>query len=176
MTRDTYDIIIIGAGVVGCAVARELSRLKARILVLEREEDVCSGTSKANSAIVHAGHDARTGTLKAAMNVRGSVLMEGLSKELDIPYRRNGAFVVCFEEENLPKLQELKSRGEKNGVKGLRIISGDEARQMDYWNLTKESKKEKILALYQSGMEKREIARIVGQSESCVRKWLKEME
>ena len=131
MTRDTYDIIIIGAGVVGCAVARELSRLKARILVLEREEDVCSGTSKANSAIVHAGHDARTGTLKAAMNVRGSVLMEGLSKELDIPYRRNGAFVVCFEEENLPKLQELKSRGEKNGVEGLRIISGDEARQME---------------------------------------------
>ena len=86
MGKDIYDIIIIGAGVVGCAAARELSRLEARILVLEQAEDVCSGTSKANSAIIHAGHDAANGTMKAAMNVRGSVLMEGLSKELDFPY------------------------------------------------------------------------------------------
>ncbi len=131
MGKDIYDIIIIGAGVVGCAAARELSRLEARILVLEQAEDVCSGTSKANSAIIHAGHDAANGTMKAAMNVRGSVLMEGLSEELDIPYRKNGAFVVCFEEENLPKLEGLLARGERNGVEGLRVISGDEAREME---------------------------------------------
>lgn len=131
MEKEQYDIIIIGAGVVGCAAARELSRLDARILVLEKEEDVCSGTSKANSAIIHAGHDAAIGSRKAAMNVRGSVLMESLSEELDIPYKKNGAFVICFEEENMPKLRELLERGQKNGVKGLRIISGEEARLME---------------------------------------------
>ena len=92
-----YDAVIIGAGVVGCAVARELSRYRLKTVVLEKGEDVCCGTSKANSAIVHAGFDAEPGTWKAKMNVIGSKKMEKLSKELDFPYKRNGSLVLCFD-------------------------------------------------------------------------------
>ena len=87
---EKYDVVIIGAGVSGSAVARELSRYQAKICVVEKEEDVCCGTSKANSAIVHAGYDAEPGTLKAKLNVRGNEMMEELSEELDFPFRRNG--------------------------------------------------------------------------------------
>lgn len=87
-----YDVMIIGAGVVGSAVARELSRYDLKTAVIEREEDVCCGTSKANSAIVHAGFDAEPGSMKARMNVKGSRMMEELSKELDFPYKRNGSW------------------------------------------------------------------------------------
>lgn len=125
------DAIIIGAGVVGCAVARELSRYDLQIAVLEREEDVCAGTSKANSAIVHAGFDAETGTLKARFNVEGCRMMGKLAEELDIPFRRNGSLVVALTADDLPKLEELKARGEANGVPGLQIISGDAAREME---------------------------------------------
>lgn len=125
------DAIVIGAGAVGCAVARELSRYKLQLAVLEREEDVCAGTSKANSAIVHAGFDAESGTLKARFNVEGCRMMGELAEELDIPFRRNGSLVVALSEEDLPKLQALKERGEANGVPGLKIISGDEARAME---------------------------------------------
>lgn len=86
-----YDVAIIGAGVIGSAIARELSRYQLRICVIEKEEDVCDGTSKANSAIIHAGFDAEPGTLKAKLNVRGNELMTTLSRELDIPFRRNGS-------------------------------------------------------------------------------------
>ena len=121
-----YDVIIIGAGVVGAAVARELSRFDGNFLVLEREEDVCCGTSKANSAIVHAGYDAPAGSLMARLNVRGSRMMEALSKELDFPYRRNGSMVLCMAEEDRPHLQKLLERGVANGVEGLRIIERQE--------------------------------------------------
>ena len=80
-----YDVIVIGAGVSGCACARELSRYQVKVCVMEKEEDVCCGTSKANSAIVHAGFDAATGSLMAKLNVRGTEMMEELSKELDFP-------------------------------------------------------------------------------------------
>ena len=86
-----YDICIIGAGVTGCAVARELSRYEANICVIEKCEDVCCGTSKANSAIVHAGFDAPNGSLMAKLNVQGNERMEELAKELDFPFRRNGS-------------------------------------------------------------------------------------
>ena len=121
-----YDAVIIGAGVSGAAVARELSRYTANVLVLERFEDVCCGTSKANSAIVHAGYDAPTGSLMARLNVRGSEIMEALSQELDFPYRRNGSLVLCMAEEDRPRLQALLDRGIANGVKGLRIIERQE--------------------------------------------------
>ena len=90
------DVIVIGAGVTGCAIARELSRYDLDVLVLEREEDVCCGTSKANSAIIHAGFDAVPGTWKARLNVEGNRMMDALSKELDFPFQRNGSLVLCF--------------------------------------------------------------------------------
>ena len=126
-----FDVVIIGAGVTGCTIARELSRYDLHIGVLEKEEDVCSGTSKANSAIVHAGFDAEPGKLKARFNVEGSRMMAALSKELDFDYKQNGSLVLCFSKEEIPALQKLYERGMENGVEGLRIISGDEAREME---------------------------------------------
>ncbi|MGN1180356.1 MAG: NAD(P)/FAD-dependent oxidoreductase [Suilimivivens sp.] len=126
-----YDAIIIGAGVNGCAVARELSRKKLKIAVLEKCTDVCEGTSKANSGIAHAGFDAKPGTLMAKLNVRGSNMMEQLSKELDFPYKRNGSLVLCFDEKDLGKLEELKERGIKNGVKELQILSREQVLSLE---------------------------------------------
>lgn len=126
-----YDVTIIGGGVTGAAVARELSRYQLKTCLVERTEDVCSGTSKANSAIVHAGYDAATGSIKAAMNVEGNRLMEELSKDLDFSFRRNGSLVLCFSEDDRPALQALYERGVANGVPDLKIISGDEVRAME---------------------------------------------
>lgn len=133
-----HDIIIIGAGVAGCACARELSRYSADILVLDKAEDVCCGTSKANSAIVHAGYDAAPGSLMAKLNVRGNALMGDLAKDLDIPFRRIGSLVVCLSEEDMPGLQALYDRGQANGVPDLRIIYHDELLQMEP-NLSEET-------------------------------------
>ena len=126
-----YDAVIIGGGAVGCAVARELSRWKLKICLAEQGEDVCVGTSKANSAIVHAGFDAPTGSMKARFNVEGSRRMEALSRELDFPYRRNGALVMCFEEAGLPRLEELLQRGRANGVEGLEILRGGRLHELE---------------------------------------------
>lgn len=126
-----FDVVVIGGGVTGCAIARELSRYKLSVCLMERCEDVCSGTSKANSAIIHAGFDAKPGTLKARMNVQGSRMMPALSEELDISFRRNGALVLCFSEDELPALEELKARGEANGVEEMRIVMRDELLQME---------------------------------------------
>ena len=126
-----YDVIIIGGGVTGSASARELSRYQAKICLLEKEADVCCGTSKANSAIVHAGFDAASGTLMAKLNVQGAEMMETMSKELDFPYKRIGALVVCKTEEDMPNLQRLYDRGLANGVKELRIILKDELKEME---------------------------------------------
>ena len=126
-----YDAVIIGAGVTGCAVARELSRRQGEFLVVERAPDVCEGTSKANSAIIHAGFDAEPGTLKAQMNVKGNQMMDRLSQELDVPFQRIGALVVCLAEEDLPRLRELYQRGLHNGVEGLSLLTGDEARAIE---------------------------------------------
>ena len=100
-----YDVLVIGGGVIGCAIARELSRRSGRVCVVERNEDVCTGTSKANSAIVHAGFDAEPGTRKARFNVEGSRMMEALSRQLDFPYRRCGALVLCLDPADREKLQ-----------------------------------------------------------------------
>lgn len=126
-----YDVIIIGAGVNGCAIARELSRYQLNIAVLEKALDVCEGTSKANSGIVHAGYDAKPGTLKAKLNVEGSRKMKELSKELDFPYEQNGSLVLCFDAEETGKLEELKERGEANGVEGLRLLGRQELLAME---------------------------------------------
>ncbi len=126
-----YDVIIIGAGVSGAASARELSRYKVNACVLEKEEDVCCGTSKANSAIVHAGYDAANGSLMAKLNVRGNEIMGELAKELDFPFKRNGSLVICRAEEDMPNLQALYERGIKNGVKDLRIINKEEVLEIE---------------------------------------------
>ena len=126
-----YDAVIIGGGAVGCAVARWLSRYRLRICLLERGEDVCMGTSKANSAICHAGFDAPVGSAKARFNVEGSRMMEALSRQLDFPYRRCGALVLCFNETDIPRLEELKARGECNGVEGLTVLDRDALRRQE---------------------------------------------
>lgn len=126
-----YDVIVIGAGVSGCACARELSRYQVKVCVMEKEEDVCCGTSKANSAIVHAGFDAATGSLMAKLNVRGTEMMEELSKELDFPYKKNGSLILCHSEGELPNLHALYERGIANGVKGLQILSKEEVLEME---------------------------------------------
>ena len=126
-----YDVIIIGAGVCGAAVARELSRYRVNACVLEKEEDVCCGTSKANSGIVHAGYDAEPGTLKARLNVQGNKLMERLSEELDFPFKRNGSLVICRDEEGMPALRRLYDKGIKNGVPGLKILGREEVLKME---------------------------------------------
>ena len=126
-----YDVIIIGAGVSGAAAARELSRYNAKVCVIEKEEDVCCGTSKANSAIVHAGYDAKEGSLMAKLNVRGNALMEQLSKDLDFPFKRIGSLVVCKDEEDMSNLKALYDRGVANGVPGLRILLKEEVHEME---------------------------------------------
>ena len=126
-----YDVVIIGAGVSGSACARELSRYNLSICVVEKEEDVCCGTSKANSAIVHSGIDCKPGTLMSEMNVRGNELMEPLSKELDFKFRRNGSLIVCFSEEDRPKLEALYEQGISNKIPDIRILDAHEVHEME---------------------------------------------
>ena len=99
-----YDVVIIGAGVNGSAIARELSKYQLKTAVLERCTGICEGTSKANSGIAHAGYDAKSGTLKAKLNVAGSRMIRQLSKELDFSYEQNGSLVLCFDEKDRDKL------------------------------------------------------------------------
>ncbi|MFI3212441.1 MAG: FAD-dependent oxidoreductase, partial [Eubacteriales bacterium] len=126
-----YDVVIIGAGVSGAAIARELSRYKGKFCVIEKGEDVCVGTSKANSGIVHAGYDARTGSLMAKLNVEGNGMMKGLSEELDFPFVQGGSLVLCLQEEDMPSLEKLYKKGIANGVQGLEIISARKAKEME---------------------------------------------
>ncbi len=120
------DVLIIGAGVVGCAVARELSRYHGSLAVLERMADVAEGASKANSGIVHAGFDAKPGTLKARLNVEGAKMYPDLCKSLGAPYSQPGALVLGFTQEDLHTLKELYDQGIQNGVPGLALLSAQE--------------------------------------------------
>lgn len=118
-----YDVIVIGGGVIGGLILRELSKTTLNVCLLEKEEDVCMGQSRANSGIVHAGYDAAVGSLKAKFNVLGNKMMESVTKELGVKYRNNGSLVVAFSEEEMETLAALKARGEQNGVERLEIIS-----------------------------------------------------
>ena len=126
-----YDIIIIGAGVVGGLIARALSRYKLNICILEKENDVAMGATKANSAIVHAGFDAKEGSLKAKLNVRGSEMMENLCKELGVKYRNNGSLVIGFDDEDRKTVQALVERGKANGVKEVRLIEKEQLKALE---------------------------------------------
>ncbi len=120
------DAVVIGAGVVGGMLARELSSYELSVVLLEAGGDVALGATRANSAIVHAGFDAKEGSLKARLNVAGSEMMEEVCSELGVKYKRNGSLVVGFNDEDKETLESLKARGEKNGVKGLSVLSRDE--------------------------------------------------
>ena len=126
-----YDVAIIGAGVVGGMIARTLSAYNLKLCILEKENDVASGATKANSAIVHAGFDAKEGTLKAKLNVEGSNMMEKVTKELGVKYRRNGSLVIGFNEEDRCAIEMLLERGKTNGVEGLRLIGKEELKKLE---------------------------------------------
>ncbi len=120
-----YDVAVIGAGVVGGMIARKLSSFELKVCILEREYDVAMGASRANSAIVHAGFDAKEGSLKARFNVEGSEMMEKVATELGVKYKRDGSLVIGFNDEDKKMLYELLHRGEVNGVRDLRIVDGE---------------------------------------------------
>ena len=124
-----YDVAVIGAGVIGSLITRELSKYNLKIALLERANDCAMGATKANSAIVHAGFDAKPGSLKAKLNVRGVELMKTFCKELNVPLKNVGAFVVAFSEEEIPHLEELLERGKGNGVPGLEIYDVEKLRE-----------------------------------------------
>ena len=126
-----YDVLIIGCGITGAAAAFELSKYQLNIAVLERENDVAMGTTKANSAILHAGYDPEPGTLMARLNVRGVELARELCGQLDVPYNPCGSLVLALSEEELPVIEKLYRRGTKNGVPGLELLTGDEARALE---------------------------------------------
>lgn len=126
-----YDVVIIGAGVSGSSSARALSRYNLNICVVEKEEDVCCGTSKANSAIVHAGFDAKPGTLMAKLNVQGNKMMPQIAKDLDVPFNPCGSLVICTENDDESKLQVLYDQGIANGVEGLKILNKQEVHEME---------------------------------------------
>ena len=126
-----FDVVIIGCGIVGAATAYELSKYKLKIAVLEKENDVSTGATKANSAIIHSGYDPKHGTLMAKLNVEGAALAKDLCKTLNIPYKQCGALVLAFSSQELPVLEDLLKNGLENGVEGLRILNRDEVLKLD---------------------------------------------
>lgn len=121
-----YDILIVGAGAVGCAVARALARYRVRVAVLEKEADVAAGTSGRNSAVVHAGFNNRPGSRMAKLCVAGNRGFEALCRALDVPYRKTGKLLVAFDEEDLATLRRLQAQGEANGCRGLTMLSREQ--------------------------------------------------
>lgn len=126
-----YDVTIIGAGVVGGMIARELSKYNLSICIIDKESDVAMGASRANSGIIHAGFDAKYGSLKAILNVKGSQMMEQITVELGVKYKKNGSLVIGFNDEDMESILELYERGEKNGVEGLEVIDKIKLKQLE---------------------------------------------
>lgn len=137
------DVLIIGAGVVGSAIARELSKYELDITILEKDSDIAEGVTKANSGIVHAGYNEKIGTLKGKLNREGNDMFDSLSKDLDFKFERNGALVLGFSEGDMVTLEELKKNGEELGIKGLSILDKE-----DTLNLEKNIKENVKGALY----------------------------
>lgn len=125
------DVIIIGAGVVGCSIAYELSKYELNLVVLEKDSDVAEGTTKGNSAILHAGYDPEPNTLMARLNVEGSSIAATLCPQLSIPRKNIGSFVIALDEEQLSVIRKLKDRGEKNGVPNLQLLSAEETLNLE---------------------------------------------
>ena len=119
------DVVIIGGGVIGTSIARELSRYSLNIILIEKEDDVAMGASKGNSGIIHAGYNADFGTLKGRLNIKSNPMFDKLCQDLKVRFKKIGSLVIGFTEKDLGKLRELKENGEKNGIKNLEIITGD---------------------------------------------------
>ena len=126
-----FDVIVIGCGVTGAACAMELSKYKLKVGILEKENDVATGATKANSAIIHAGYDPKEGSLMAKLNVRGAELAKEISEKLCVPYENCGALVVAFSEKDIDHIKMLKARGDANGVPGLEIVDQKKLREME---------------------------------------------
>lgn len=126
-----YDVVIIGAGVVGGMIARKMSEYKLKVCILEKDSDIAMGATKANSAIVHAGFDAKAGSLKAALNKRGSDMMEDVCRKLGVSYKRNGSMVLGFNDEDKKVLEEILENGIKNGIEGLEIIDKTRVKELE---------------------------------------------
>lgn len=121
-----FDVVIIGAGVIGASIFRELTKYNVKVAMLEKENDVSMGTTKANSAIVHAGYDPKENTLMAKLNVKGNEMFKDLCEELDVPFTQNGSLVLAFNDTDLRTVKDLYENGNKLGVKGLQILNRDE--------------------------------------------------
>ena len=131
MDGTEFDVIIIGAGISGSCIARELSKTNAKICLLDKENDVSCGSSKANSGIVHAGYDPEPGTLMARLNVRGARLLKELSGVLNYDYKNIGSLVLAFDKDGDDKVKALFDRGKVNGVEGLSVMSGEEVKAVE---------------------------------------------
>lgn len=126
-----FDVVVIGGGVIGGLILRELTKYELNVCLLEKECDVSMGASKANSGIVHAGFDATPNSLKAYFNVKGNKMMPRVCEDLGVKYRNNGSLVVAFSDEEVEVLKQLKKRGEVNGVDGLRVLDKEELRMLE---------------------------------------------
>lgn len=126
-----YDVVVIGAGVIGAAVSRELARYKLDTLMIEKENDVSCGTTKANSAIVHAGYDVKYSTNKGKFNVLGNQMYDVISKELDVPFKRIGSLVIAFEEEDMVTINDLYENGIKSGIPGIKVLNANEVAEIE---------------------------------------------
>ena len=126
-----YDVAIIGSGITGSACAYFLSKYKLKIAVLEKNNDVCCGTTKANSAIIHAGYDPNPETKMAKLNVRGSAMAKDICARLDVPYEQIGSLVVAFSEEEAKTVEKLFERGNANGVPDLKILNKEELKEAE---------------------------------------------
>ena len=126
-----YDVVIVGAGITGSFITRELSKYNLKIAMIDKSNDVANGTTKANSAIVHAGYDAEEGSLKAKFNVRGNKLYEDICKELHVPFKRIGSLVLAFDDQDMITIRELYDRGLKNGVEEMMMLEKDEVLKLE---------------------------------------------
>ena len=126
-----FDAVVIGGGILGCMTARNLRRWNISTLLLEKEDDVCKGITRANSAIVYAGYDNKPGSLKAELTVRGNANMARLCKELEVPFSPCGSLLVTYDPAAVARLEKKLDNGRKNGVPGLRLLSGPEAEAME---------------------------------------------
>jgi len=124
-----YDIAIVGGGVIGCSIARELSRYNLNIVLIERNSDIATGTTKANSAVIHAGYDAPVGSLKGRFNVRGNKMFSQVCNELNVPFNRIGSYVIAKDEEDMKTIKDLYDNGVKLGINDMEIIDGNEVRK-----------------------------------------------